>query len=97
LTNWIYPCEREATNELFDVSSARYERNSIALSSNLPFENWLQVFPDEMTAAAVIDRLVHHGTIFLFAGESHRSRQRKVKGGKPPTDQEPPASSGVNS
>jgi len=91
------PFEREATDLLFNVISARYERSSIALTTNLPFEKWLQVFPDEMAAAAVIDRLVHHGTVFQFAGQSHRLRQRKGKGGNTAPDQEPPASSGVNS
>jgi DNA replication protein DnaC len=91
------PFEREATDLLFNVISARYERSSIALTTNLPFEKWLQVFPDEMAAAAVIDRLVHHGTVFQFAGQSHRLRQRKGKGGNATPDPEPPAPSGVNS
>ncbi len=75
------PFEREATDLLFNVISARYERASIALTTNLGFEQWTQIFPDEMAAAAVIDRLVHHGTVFQFAGQSHRLRQRKSKGG----------------
>ncbi|MGH7756078.1 MAG: IS21-like element helper ATPase IstB, partial [Vulcanimicrobiaceae bacterium] len=66
------PFEREATDLLFNVISARYERASIALTTNLAFEQWTQIFPDEMAAAAVIDRLVHHGTVFQFAGQSHR-------------------------
>jgi DNA replication protein DnaC len=49
------------------------------------------VFPDEMAAAAVIDRLVHHGTVFQFAGQSHRLRQRKGKGVNTTPDPEPPA------
>jgi len=91
------PFEREATDLLFNVISARYERNSIALTTNLPFEQWLQIFPDEMTAAAVIDRLIHHGTVFQFAGQSHRLRQRKGKNGNAAPSSEAPASSGVKS
>lgn len=75
------PFEREATDLLFNVVSARYERASIAITTNLAFEQWTQIFPDEMAAAAVIDRLVHHGTVFQFAGDSHRLRQRKSKSG----------------
>lgn len=93
----ISPFEREATDLLFNVISARYERSSIALTTNLAFEQWLQIFPDEMTAAAVIDRLVHHGTIFQFAGQSHRLRQRKGKNGNVAPSSEDPASSGVKS
>jgi DNA replication protein DnaC len=70
------PFEREATDLLFQLISQRYERKSIALTTNLPFENWTQVFPDEMTATAVIDRLVHHGAVFAFTGQSHRLRSR---------------------
>jgi DNA replication protein DnaC len=70
------PFEREATDLLFQLISQRYERRSIALTTNLPFEKWTQVFPDEMAATAVIDRLVHHGSVFAFAGESHRLRTR---------------------
>jgi DNA replication protein DnaC len=42
----------------------------------VPFEKWTQVFPDEMTATAVIERLVHHGAVFAFTGQSHRLRTR---------------------
>ncbi len=70
------PFEREATDLLFQLISQRYERRSIALTTNLPFEKWTQVFPDEMTATAVIDRLVHHGSVFAFTGQSHRLRSR---------------------
>ena len=70
------PFDREATDLLVQLISQRYETKSIALTTNLPFENWTQVFPDEMTATAVIDRLVHHGAVFAFTGESHRLRSR---------------------
>jgi DNA replication protein DnaC len=71
------PCEREASDLLFQVISQRYERRSIALTTNLPFERWGEIFPEEMTASAVIDRLIHHGSLFVFTGESHRLRTRK--------------------
>jgi DNA replication protein DnaC len=70
------PFDREATDLLIQLISQRYERRSIALTTNLPFEKWTQVFPDEMAVTAVIDRLVHHGSVFAFAGKSHRLRSR---------------------
>lgn len=70
------PFEREATDLLFQVISQRYESRSIALTTNLAFEQWTQVFPDAMTASAVIDRLIHHGAVFEFSGSSHRLRDR---------------------
>ncbi|MGH7736359.1 MAG: IS21-like element helper ATPase IstB [Candidatus Tyrphobacter sp.] len=73
------PFEREATDLLFQVISRRYETASIALTTNLAFEQWTQVFPDAMAASAVIDRLIHHGTVFEFSGGSHRLRSRAGK------------------
>ncbi len=71
------PFEREATDLLFQVISRRYERGSVAITTNVAFPDWTQVFPDAMAASAIVDRLVHHGTIFELAGESHRLRTRK--------------------
>jgi DNA replication protein DnaC len=73
------PFEREATDLLFQVISDRYESKSIALTTNLAFEQWTQIFPDAMAARAVIDRLIHHGSVFEFTGQSHRL---KTRGGK---------------
>jgi len=74
------PFEREATDLLFQVISRRYERASIGMTTNLAFKDWTQVFPDPMTASAVVDRLVHHGIVFEFSGESHRLRTRQAAG-----------------
>jgi DNA replication protein DnaC len=71
------PFEREATDLLFNVISQRYERASVAITTNLAFEQWTQIFPDAMAARAVIDRLIHHGSVFEFSGESHRLRSRQ--------------------
>jgi DNA replication protein DnaC len=71
------PFEREATDLLFQVISRRYERASVAITTNLAFEQWTQIFPDAMAARAVIDRLIHHGSVFEFSGESHRLRSRQ--------------------
>lgn len=76
------PFEREATDLLFQVISNRYERASIGITTNLAFPDWTQVFPDEMAASAVVDRLIHHSGIFELRGESHRLRSRKKGGGK---------------
>jgi len=79
------PFEREATDLLFQIISQRYERASIAITTNLAFSDWTNIFPDPMAATAVIDRLVHHGTVFEFAGESQRLRARQRRGNTPPT------------
>ncbi len=74
------PFEREATDLLFQVISQRYERASIALTTNLAFQDWTQIFPDPMTASVVVDRVVHHAVIFEFTGQSHRLRSRQATG-----------------
>ena len=74
------PFEREATDLLFQVISRRYERQSVAISTNLAFTDWTNIFPDPMAATAVIDRLVHHGAVFEFAGESQRLKTRQRRG-----------------
>lgn len=77
--------EREEMEVLFALISDRYERKSIMLSSNLPFSRWEQVFGDAMTAAAAIDRLVHHSIILELNLPSYRLEQRKsLKGRKKP-------------
>ncbi|MDH2910835.1 MAG: ATP-binding protein, partial [Candidatus Eremiobacteraeota bacterium] len=71
------PFEREATDLLFQVITRRYERKSIGITTNLAFPDWVQVFPSENATGAVVDRLIHHGTVFELDGESHRLRSRK--------------------
>ncbi|MGR4065316.1 MAG: ATP-binding protein [Vulcanimicrobiaceae bacterium] len=71
-------------SSLFDeafrhTGSQRYERGSIAITTNLAFEQWTQVFPDAMAASAVIDRHIHHGSVFEFTGTSHRLKSRTSK------------------
>ena len=73
------PFDRDATDLLFQVVSQRYERSSIAITTNLAFEQWTLVFPDAMAASALRDRLIHHGAVFEFTGASHRLKYRRGK------------------
>lgn len=57
---------------LFDVFARRYERGSIAVSTNLSFEKWVQMFGSVELAAALIDRFTHKCLIYRFEGESVR-------------------------
>jgi len=77
------PFEREATDLLFQVITRRYERKSIGITTNLAFPDWVQVFPSENATGAIVDRLIHHGTIFELDGESHRLRSRRKAAGTP--------------
>lgn len=71
-------CDRNETDVLFALLAERYEQRSIVITSNLVFSQWHQIFKDEMTAAAAIDRLVHHATVLeLNAVESYRMEHAK--------------------
>ena len=59
----------------FQLMSRRYERASTVLTSNKSFEEWGEIFGDEVMAAALIDRLLHHCHIVNIRGNSYRMRQ----------------------
>jgi len=65
--------DREEMEVLFTFLAERYERRSVAITSNLVFSEWDRIFKDAMTTAAAIDRLVHHATILELTGKSFRS------------------------
>jgi DNA replication protein DnaC len=64
----------------FQLMSRRYEHGSTVLTSNKPFEEWGDIFGDEVMAAALIDRLVHHCHIVNVRGNSFRMRQHRDLG-----------------
>ena len=72
------PFEPEAANLFFQLVSARYERASLIVTSNKAFGRWGEVFGDEVVAAAMIDRLVHHADVVLLKGDSYRLRNRDL-------------------
>ncbi|MCK4838140.1 MAG: IS21-like element helper ATPase IstB, partial [Desulfobulbaceae bacterium] len=68
---------RQEMEVLFTFLADRYERGSLMITSNLPFSKWEQIFKDPMTAAAAIDRLVHHSVILELNIASYRMEQAK--------------------
>jgi len=77
------PFDAQAANLMFSLVSSRYERASLIVTSNKPFSAWGEIFGDEVVAAAMIDRLVHHAEILSLKGDSYRLRDRDL-GGRPP-------------
>ena len=57
---------------LFEVFSQRYERGSILVTTNLPFDEWTEVFGSERLTGALLDRLTHHVHILEMNGDSYR-------------------------
>jgi DNA replication protein DnaC len=72
------PFEPEAANRFFQLVSARYERASLIVTSNKPFGRWGEVFGDDVVAAAMIDRLVHHAEVIALKGDSYRLKDRDL-------------------
>ena len=75
---------RQEMEVLFTFLADRYERGSLMITSNLPFSKWEQIFKDPMTAAAAIDRLVHHSVILELNIESYRMEVAKKNKSKKP-------------
>jgi DNA replication protein DnaC len=77
------PVSRDQANLLFQLISMRYEKVSIVLTSNYNFDNWGNIFDDNVVAAAIIDRLVHHAAIFYINfyinGASYRVKDKIKK------------------
>lgn len=73
------PITREQANLLFQLISIRYEKGSIVLTSNYNFDEWGKVFDDNVVASAIIDRLVHHASIFYITGSSYRLKNKLKK------------------
>src|ERR687887_832678 len=72
------PFDPEAANLMFSLVSSRYERASMIVTSNKPFSAWGEIFGDDMVAAAMIDRLVHHAEIVALKGDSYRLRDKDL-------------------
>jgi DNA replication protein DnaC len=86
------PASKLGSELLFDVISAAYERTSVIVTTNLPFEQWTEVLGSQRLTGAVLDRLTHHCHILEGTGESYRlndARKRCSKRKKPPSRRKP--------
>ena len=79
---WGYvPVDRQGAQLLFRLIAESYERRSIIITTNIEFSKWGAIFTDDQMAAAMIDRLAHHGHLIVFNGESYRMRHALMKKG----------------
>jgi DNA replication protein DnaC len=81
------PFDPQAANLMFMLVSRRYERASLIVTSNKPFSAWGEIFGDDVVAAAMIDRLVHHAEILALKGDSYRLKDRDLA--RPPAARTP--------
>ena len=82
------PASKLGSELLFDVISTAYERTSVIVTTNLPFEQWTEVLGSERLTGAVLDRLTHRCHILEASGESYRLGRalpfERQEGGKNP-------------
>ena len=71
------PLSKSGAELLFEVISQCYERSSIIITSNLPFDEWTEVFGSERLTGALLDRLTHHVHILEMNGESYRLKHSR--------------------
>ncbi len=73
------PFSKAGAELLFDVISRAYERSSVIITTNLPFENWTEVLGSERLTGAMLDRLTHRVHILEANGESYRLKDAKAR------------------
>lgn len=76
------PASKTGAELLFDVISTAYERTSVVITTNLPFEQWTEVLGSERLVGATLDRLTHRCHILEASGESYRLRDAKRRAGR---------------
>ncbi|MCP4542527.1 MAG: ATP-binding protein [Chloroflexi bacterium] len=79
------PFSKAGAELLFEVISRAYERTSLIVTTNLPFENWTDVLGTQRLTGALLDRLTHRIHILEANGESYRLRESKRRAKRKPT------------
>jgi DNA replication protein DnaC len=64
---------------LFEIVNRRYEVKSTLVTTNRPFDQWNQVFPNAACVVSLVDRLIHHSDIIVFEGDSYRMKEATDK------------------
>ena len=76
------PLSKTGAELLFELISQRYERGATLITSNLPFDEWTEIFGSERLTGALLDRLTHHVNILEMNGDSYRLSQSRTRAAK---------------
>ena len=79
------PLATEVGHLFYQLVATRYEAGSLLLTSNRPVSEWDRIFGDEVTASAILDRVLHHSIVITIRGESYRLREKRQAGIVPNT------------
>ena len=84
------PFEKRSAHLFFQLVARRYEKGSMVITTNQVVTQWGSIFGDEVLAAAILDRLLHHSHVLTIRGDSYRLRAKRKSGLiKPPADLQP--------
>lgn len=72
------PMTKDDANMFFQLVTRKYEKTSVIITTNKPFSEWGEIFKDEVVAAAIIDRLIHHASVFKMTGRSYRMKAHDI-------------------
>jgi DNA replication protein DnaC len=89
----LYPLTAQAAQDVYEIICERYECRSLILTSNRAFEEWAEVFHNDLLASAALDRLTHHTHTLTIRGDSYRqlSRRKEARGNPPVLPTENPS------
>jgi DNA replication protein DnaC len=71
------PFERQSAHLFFQLVARRYEKSSTLITTNQAVTQWGTVFGDDVLAAAILDRLLHHSHTLMISGDSYRLKQKR--------------------
>jgi len=74
------PFEKRSAHLFFQLVARRYEKGAMVITTNQVVTQWGAVFGDEVLAAAILDRLLHHSFTLMIQGESYRLKQKRKAG-----------------
>jgi DNA replication protein DnaC len=69
----------KAADLLYEVINRRYEHKSVIVTTNRPFKEWNEVFPNATCIATMLDRLLHHAEVTVIEGNSYRVRESELE------------------
>ncbi len=66
-----------SADDFFEIISKRYEKGSLIITTNKEYEQWSEIFGDQILSSAILDRIVHHSITFKINGPSYRAKSTK--------------------
>lgn len=72
-------CDDKAADLLYEIVNRRYERKPLIVTTNRPFQQWNEVFPNATCIATLLDRLLHHADATVIEGDSYRIREAELE------------------